>query len=141
MSKGLLSRIIELKTDIDGLFATTFRADGVIVSTPTGSTAYSLSAGGPILAPSLSAFAVTPICPHSLSQRPLVIPGESRICFSLQPGSSEVCLTIDGQQSFPLSPFDRIRIEASPSRALIIRSRHVDFFSALRTRLGWGGGR
>lgn len=141
VSKGTLSRIIQLKTDIDGLFVTCFRSDGVIVSTPTGSTAYSLSAGGAILAPSLSAIAVTPICPHTLAQRPLVIPGESRIDLSLLPGSSEVCLSIDGQQSCFLEPFDRIQIEAAKSRALIIRNKNVDFFSILRSRLGWGGGR
>ena len=141
VSRGLLSRIIELKTCIDGFPVTCYRADGVIISTPTGSTGYSLSAGGPILAPSLDAIAVTPICPHTLAQRPLVIPGESHIELTLLPGSSEVILSIDGQQSCPLEAFDRIRIEAAATRTLIVRNRNVDFFSILRSRLGWGGGR
>lgn len=140
VGKGPLSRIIELKTSVDGLQVTSFRADGVIVSTPTGSTGYSLSAGGPILAPSLQAIVVNPICPHTLAHRPLVIPGESHIELSLMPGSDQVFLTIDGQQSFPLEPFDRIRIEAAKSRALLVRNGSVDFFSILRSRLGWGGG-
>ena len=141
VTKGALSRIVELETWIDGLSVTCFRADGVIISTPTGSTGYSLSAAGPILAPGLSAIAVTPICPHTLAQRPLVVPGTSHIELTLEPGSSEVFLTLDGQRGQPLEPFDRIRIEAAAARALLVRNPRLDFFSILRTRLGWGGGR
>ena len=139
--KGALSRIIELDTRIDGLPVASFRADGVIVSTPTGSTGYSLSAAGPILDPTLSAILVTPICPHTLAQRPLVVPGNRRVELSLRPGCSEVFLTLDGQLGWPLRPRDRVRIEVAPSRVMLVRNPRLDFFTILRSRLGWGGGR
>lgn len=139
--KGALSRIIELDTRIDGLPVASFRADGVIVSTPTGSTGYSLSAAGPILDPTLSAILVTPICPHTLAQRPLVIPGNRRVELSLRPGCSEVFLTLDGQLGWPLRPRDRVRVEVAPSRVMLVRNPRLDFFTILRSRLGWGGGR
>lgn len=141
VTKGALSRIIELETWIDGIPVTCFRADGVIISTPTGSTAYSLSAAGPILDPTLSAILITPICPHTLAQRPLVVPAQSRIELMLKPGSSEVFLTLDGQSGCPLEPFDRIQIQAACSRVMLVRNPHLDFFSILRSRLGWGAGR
>lgn len=139
--KGALSRIVELDTWIDGLPVASFRADGVIVSTPTGSTGYSLSAAGPILDPTLSAILVTPICPHTLAQRPLVVPGCRRVELTLKPGCSEVFLTLDGQRGWPLRPLDRIRIEVARSRVMLVRNPSLDFFTILRSRLGWGGGR
>lgn len=139
--KGALSRIIELDTWIDGLPMASFRADGVIVSTPTGSTGYSLSAAGPILDPTLSAILVTPICPHTLAQRPLVVPGCRRIELALKSSCSEVFLTLDGQCGWPLRPLDRIRIEVARDRVMLVRNPSLDFFTILRSRLGWGGGR
>lgn len=139
--KGALSRIIELEMRIDGLKVANFRADGVIVSTPTGSTGYSLSAAGPILDPTLSAILVTPICPHTLAQRPLAVPGGRHIELSLGPGCAEVFLTLDGQCGHPLRPHDRVRIEAARSRVMLVRNPRLDFFTILRSRLGWGGGR
>ncbi len=138
INKGALARIADLEAHVDGLFLTTWRADGVIVSTPTGSTAYSLSANGPILHPSVDAVMVTPICPHTLTQRPVVLSGDRKIRIVLQSDTSEMYLTLDGQTGVPLFPKDAIEIERSPNKLLLIANPKVDYFSILRAKLKWG---
>ena len=102
ISKSALARIIEIETSVDGKFVNCFRADGLIISTPTGSTAYNLSAGGPIIYPSMSAVVITPICPHTLSNRPLVVPDDVEMELVLKTPHEEVALTLDGQVGMPL---------------------------------------
>jgi len=110
----------------------------LIISTPTGSTAYSLSAGGPIVHPNLKAFLITPICPHTLSMRPLVVPDDSIAEITLRTGDSEVYLTLDGQVGHPLRMKDRVRVRRSRQPILMVRSRHTSYFEVLRHKLHWG---
>jgi NAD+ kinase len=132
-----LARMMELRTWVDGLQIATYRSDGLIVSTPTGSTAYSLSAGGPILEVDLRAMLLTPICPHTLSQRPIVLTDERAIEVEFCSGEDAI-LTLDGQVGEPLQPGDRTRISRSlhPARFVVVPD-HNDF-DTLRTKLGWG---
>jgi NAD+ kinase len=132
-----MSRIIEIKTEIDDAEVTTYRADGLIVSTPTGSTAYSLSAGGPIVAPGVPAILVTPICPHTLTMRPLVVQAESRICLQVERFTETVQATFDGQQALDLQAGDRLCIEKAASGVSMIKPPR-DYFRILRTKLKWG---
>lgn len=132
-------RMIELETWIDGQFVNAQRSDGVIISSPTGSTAYALSGGGPLIHPDLDALLLVPICPHTLSNRPLVVGGDSLIelrIANFEPG--QVRLTCDGQQDLPLSEAP-IRIRRSPHRARLIHPTGHDHFAILRAKLGWGG--
>jgi NAD+ kinase len=139
ITKAALSRIIELDVWIDGLFVSRFRADGLIVSSPTGSTAYNLAAGGPILQPTLPAVVLTPICPHMLSNRPLVVGDEARIEVRLrQADESQVHLTLDGQQGFPLSARDVVTVTRSPRVLRLVRAPARDHYEVLRTKLKWG---
>lgn len=138
INKGALARIIDLEASIDGGYVTTYKADGVIVSTPTGSTAYSLSAAGPILYPTMHAVIINPICPHTLAQRPIVIPDDREINLRLKSESSEVYLTLDGQTGLPLVPGDRVQIKQSRNKVLLIKNPALDFFSILRAKLRWG---
>src|SRR5712671_7984764 len=108
MNKSALARIIEIEAHLDGQFVNSFRADGLIVSTSTGSTAYNLSAGGPVIYPSMNAIVLTPICPFTLSNRPIVVPDESVIELRLKTENEDVALTLDGQVGFPLKPEDRV---------------------------------
>jgi NAD+ kinase len=137
-NRGALARIIDLETSADGQPVTTYHADGLIVSTPTGSTAYSLSAGGPILLPGVRSFVLTPICPHTLSQRPIVLPDAARLEVVVHPLGGEVQLTVDGQEGEPLEEGDRLRVQRSahPTHLLVapLRSR----FEVLRNKLRWG---
>jgi NAD+ kinase len=137
---ALVSRIVELEVAVDGRFVSAFRADGLIVSTPTGSTAYNLAAGGPILHPSLRAMALTPICPHMLANRPLVIGDEATVSVSLSTGNVEVVVTVDGQEGVPLAPQDRVVITRSPCTLRLVRAPR-DYFEVLRTKLKWGEAR
>ncbi len=137
---ALVSRIVELEVAVDGRFVSAFRADGLIVSTPTGSTAYNLAAGGPILHPSLRAMALTPICPHMLANRPLVIGDTATVSVSLSTGNVEVHVTLDGQEGVPLSPQDRVVITKSPCTLRLVRAPR-DYFEVLRTKLKWGEAR
>jgi NAD+ kinase len=137
---ALVSRIVELEVTVDGHFVSAFRADGLIVSTPTGSTAYNLAAGGPILHPSLRAKARTPICPHMLANRPLVIGDEATVSVSLSTGNVEVVVTVDGQEGVPLAPQDRVVITRSPCTLRLVRAPR-DYFEVLRTKLKWGEAR
>jgi NAD+ kinase len=133
-------RMIEFETYIDGRFVNAQRSDGLIISTPTGSTAYALSGGGPLIHPRLDALLLVSICPHTMSNRPLVIAGDSRIeirICNLQP--EQVRLTCDGQIDLPLTDRDSIRIERSPRRVRLLHPRDHDHYRILRAKLGWGG--
>jgi len=138
ISKGALARIAELEATLDGSLLTLYKADGIIVATPTGSTAYSLSADGPIVYPSLEAVVISPICPHTLTQRPIVVPPDRPINVVLKSDNGEVFLTMDGQTGMPLRQGDRVEIRRSEDRALLVRNPHLDYFSILRTKLRWG---
>lgn len=140
INKGALARIIDLDVYIDEQFLTTFRADGLIVSTPTGSTAYNLSAGGPILYPTMSSYILTPICPFTLTNRPIILPDSATIYITLSRKSEErVVLTFDGQVGFDLLYADRVAIYKSRERIRLIKSPDHSYFEILRTKLGWGG--
>jgi len=138
INKSALARIIEIGLSIDREQVTSYKSDGLIISTPTGSTAYSLSAGGPIVHPNLKAFLITPICPHTLSMRPLVVPDDSLAELTLRTGDSEVYLTLDGQVGHPLKTKDRVRVRRSRQPILMIRSRRTSYFEVLRHKLHWG---
>jgi NAD+ kinase len=138
LNKGAISRMLDFEAYIDGQFLTLIKADGVIVSTPTGSTAYSLAAGGPIVHPSVDAFLVTPICPHTLTNRPVIVPDSSRIEIVVKTEAESVFLTVDGQVGHELRHEDRIVCELSPSRIGLIRPLHKGFFEVLRSKLKWG---
>lgn len=137
ITKSAMSRIIDLAVSVDGRHATAYRADGLIISTPTGSTAYNLSAGGPILFPTMDAVVLTPIAPHTLSNRPIVLPGAQRIDVTLR-GDQEVMLTMDGQVGVPLRERDRVEVGKAGARIRLVRFEQKDFFSVLRTKLKWG---
>ena len=140
INKGALSRILELDVHINDQFLTTFRADGLIVSTPTGSTAYNLSAGGPILYPTLSNLILTPICPFTLTNRPIILPDSDAVYISMRKASEEkVSLTFDGQMGFDLLHDDRVMIYKSEKRIKLIKSPDQTYFGILRTKLMWGG--
>ena len=138
INKAALARIIDLKVSIDGLFLTTFRADGLIISSPTGSTGYNLSAGGPILYPNLEALILTPIFPFTLTHRPIILPDTSEIEIKMGENSEEVTLTFDGQVGFELLDNDRVVISKSQEKLKLIKSPHQDYFDILRTKLKWG---
>ena len=138
ISKTVLARIIHLRNSINGVYVTTYRGDGVIISTPTGSTAYSLAAGGPIVHPSMDSVLITPICPHTLTNRPLLIPERATVEFTLETEESDVRLTLDGQVSYALLPFDRVVITKAESHVFFIKSPFKDYFEILRTKLKWG---
>jgi NAD+ kinase len=138
INKSALARILEMNVRIDRNFVTAYHADGLIISTPTGSTAYSLSAGGPIVHPSLHAFCITPICPHTLTNRPLVVPDSVRIEVTLQSGAQDVYCTMDGQIGLPMKSGDRLRIRRSATSLPLIISRRRNYFDVLRRKLSWG---
>ncbi|MEM9292582.1 MAG: NAD(+)/NADH kinase [Acidobacteriota bacterium] len=138
IAKGARSRIIELSVRVDGNPVARYRSDGLIVSTPAGSTAYNLSAGGPILYPLLPVIVLTPICPHTLSLRPIVVPDRSAIEVVLETPREEVHLTVDGQESTTLGYRDRISITRHPSPVRLIKTRHRTFYDSLRGKLHWG---
>ncbi len=138
ISKTVLARIIHLRNSVDGAYVTTYRGDGVIICTPTGSTAYSLAAGGPIVYPSLDSVLITPICPHTLTNRPLLIPDRATVEFILETEESDVRLTLDGQIGCNLLPYDRICITKARNHVLFIKSPYKDYFEILRTKLRWG---
>ncbi len=136
ITKGALARIIQLDAYIDEDFMATFLADGLIIATPTGSTAYSLAAGGPIVLPSLACTVVTPICPHTLTNRPLVFPPESEVRITLTSGE-DVMLTVDGQQGVELAEGDEIVCTSSHRRIELIKPHNKSFFDVLREKLKW----
>ena len=138
INKGALARMMELKVSVDEGHLTTLRADGLIIATPTGSTAYSLSAGGPIVHPTLHCFVVTPICPHTLSNRPIAVPDNVVVTVCLTSQSEDVLLTLDGQIGFPLMPNDVVEIKKSRFRMKLIKHPTKSYYEILRTKLKWG---
>ncbi|HUL58451.1 MAG TPA: NAD(+)/NADH kinase [Anaeromyxobacteraceae bacterium] len=137
IAKSALSRMAELDTRCSGDYVTTYKADGVIVATPTGSTAYALAANGPIVYPTMRGVIIAPICPHTLTQRPLVVSDDERIDIVLM-NDTEVYLTLDGQTGLPLERGDRVQVMQSHNRVLLVRNPHIDFFGILRAKLRWG---
>ena len=138
INKGAMARIVELKTYIDNEYLTTYRADGLIVCTPTGSTAYSLGAGGPIVFPTLQAVTLIPICPFTLTNRPLILPDTFTISVALDERSRDVFLTFDGQVGFALQPQDIVEIKKGPGVIRLVKSPYKNYFEILRTKLRWG---
>ena len=138
INKSALARIIEIEAHFNHQFVSSFRADGLIVSTPTGSTAYNLSAGGPVIFPSMNAVVITPICPFTLSNRPIVVPDDAEIELLLKTDNEEVALTLDGQVGFPLKVEDRIAIRKSRTTFNLIQPMNRNYFDVLRDKLRWG---
>ena len=139
VTKSALSRIIELTMMVDGHLIARYRADGVIISTPTGSTAYNLSAGGPIVNPLLPLAVLTPICPHALSLRPIVVPATSRIEVTLETQREEVFLTLDGQEGRELAYHDTVAVTQSEAAVHLVKVSDRSFYDNLREKLRWGG--
>jgi len=137
VNKTALARLNDYDLFVDGVFVSSYRADGMIVATPTGSTAYSLSAGGPILVPTVNAFVVTPVAPHSLTHRPLVLPDSVQIEILLRNAEEVAYLSLDGQPGLDLRDGDRVRCRRSEHQVKLFRTGS-DFFHALRTKLKWG---
>lgn len=139
IAKGAFSRMLELETCVNGVHVTTYLADGLIMASPTGSTAYSLAAGGPLVAPEVEAIILTPICPHTFYVRPLVIPAEKTVQVTLATAAgAEVMLTVDGQVGYDLGQGDVIRVGRAGVRARLVRFGEHDFYSTLRRKL-FGG--
>jgi NAD+ kinase len=138
ITRGELLRMLDIETRTDGSPMATYRGDGLIVATPTGSTAYSLSAGGPILLPGLDAFVITPICPHTLTQRPVVLPRSSRVEMRVFPREGEAQLNVDGRASCALRAGDRVLVAGSEHAAHFVVSPHRSRFDVLRAKLRWG---
>jgi len=138
INKSALARIIEIEAYLNDQFVNSFRADGLIVATPTGSTAYTLSAGGPVVYPSMSAIVITPICPFTLSNRPIVVPDDSVIELRLKTDKQEVALTLDGQVGVPLQVDDRVVIKKSHTTFNLIQPMNRNYFEVLRDKLLWG---
>ncbi|MEW5722861.1 MAG: NAD(+)/NADH kinase [Thermodesulfobacteriota bacterium] len=138
INKGALARILGLRVKVDDYSLGLIRADGLIISTPTGSTAYNLAAGGPIVHPAHETIILTPICPFTLSNRPLILPVNSVIAVGFDPGATDVLLTSDGQVSCPLGPEDTIVVKRSENSISLIKNPYKNYFEILRTKLGWG---
>ncbi len=138
INKSALARIIEIEAYFNRQFVNSFRADGLIVSTPTGSTAYNLSAGGPVIYPSMNAVVITPICPFTLSNRPLVVPDDAVIELCLKTDQEDVALTLDGQVGFPLKVEDRVVIRKSQTTFSLVQPMNRNYFDVLRDKLRWG---
>ncbi|MDQ2920931.1 MAG: NAD(+)/NADH kinase [Acidobacteriota bacterium] len=138
INKSALARIIEIEAYLNQQFVNSFRADGLIVSTPTGSTAYNLSAGGPVIFPSMNAVVITPICPFTLSNRPIVVPDDAFIELCLKTDKEDVALTLDGQVGFPLKVNDRVVIRKSQTTFNIVQPTNRNYFDVLRDKLRWG---
>jgi NAD+ kinase len=136
--KGTLARIIELEASVDGQHVSKYRSDGLILSTPTGSTAYNVSAGGPIVYPTMAAIIMTPISSHTLTNRPLVLPPESRVEVTLQSVPDDVYVTVDGQVGKKLEPADRVIVRKSVRLVQLIAPQEKSFFDVLRDKLKWG---
>ncbi len=138
ITKDALARIIDIETHVNDEYLTTFKSDGLIFSTPTGSTGYSLAAGGPILYPSMKNIIVTPICPHMLTNRPIILPEEVTIKAILQARDEKVVLTLDGQIGFPLEFGDEVMVKESSHVVSLVKSSSKGYFEILRTKLKWG---
>jgi NAD+ kinase len=137
VNKSAISRLVDFDLLIDGVFVFNYKADGVIIATPTGSTAYSLAAGGPVLMPSVESFVVTPVCPHALTHRPLVVTDTAEIELRIETGAEEAFLSIDGQVGMPVRQGDRVLCHRAGHRVKLMRVRRT-FFDVLRNKLKWG---
>jgi NAD+ kinase len=138
INKAVLARIIEIEVNLNNLFVNSFRADGLIVATPTGSTAYNLSAGGPIVYPSMNAVVLTPICPFTLTNRPIVVPDAAEINLRLKNESDGVVLTLDGQIGYSMKTGDSVSIRKSPTSFNLVQPPNRNYFDVLRNKLKWG---
>jgi NAD+ kinase len=138
IAKGTIARMGDFSIEIEQQFVATFRADGIIVSTPTGSTAYNLAADGPIVMPNVNAMLVTPICPHLLTIRPIVVPGDAQICVHVVGVPNEIYLTVDGQEAVQLQLGDQVHCQRSESSVRMLRHKPNGLFSVLRSKLKWG---
>ena len=138
INKSALARMVVLSVHVDQAYLSRFKADGLIVATPTGSTAYNLSAGGPIVYPTMAVVLVTPICPHALTNRPIALPLDSVIDIRLESRSEEVYLTLDGQEGFPLTPRDLVRIQRCPEPIRLVTDPGRSYFHVLHRKLKWG---
>lgn len=138
INKTEIARIVELRVSVDDELVSDFRADGLILSTATGSTAYSLAAGGPILTPEVDVFLLTPICPHTLTNRPLVLPGSAVVDIRIRSRDQQVILTLDGQEGVVLEPDDTVRVSRSPYELRLVQPQGHSYFEVLRTKLRWG---
>ena len=137
VNRGAISRLVDFDLLIDGAFVFNYKADGVIIATPTGSTAYSLAAGGPVLMPSVQSFVVTPVCPHALTHRPLVVTDKAQIELRIETGAEEAFLSIDGQVGLPVQQGDRVLCRRAEHNVKLLRLRRT-FFDVLRNKLKWG---
>jgi NAD+ kinase len=137
-NKAALARMLDFDVSVDGSHVGRYRADGLIVATPTGSTAYSLAAGGPIIHPALDAFVITPICPHMLTNRPLVVPDTARVELDFVEVGEQGFLTLDGQIGFQLEPKDRVVITKSASKVQFVNPPRLTYYEILRSKLRWG---
>lgn len=138
INKGALARIIDMETYVDGRYLTSYKADGLIVSTPTGSTGYNLAAGGPIIYPDINSLLISPICPHMLTNRPIMVWSRSVIEIDVKFEDDVVFFTADGQVGRKLLPGDRVEVRRSESRTRLVSSPSKDYFEILRTKLSWG---
>ena len=141
INKSALSRLASCAVYLDSTYLTTYRADGLIVGTPTGSTAYSLAAGGPVVHPAVPSIILTPICPFTLTNRPLIIPDSTKIEIRLEGSPEDIVLTLDGQEGFEMDPGDKIFIKKSRNYIKMISFDDQSYFKVLKTRLKWSGGR
>lgn len=137
--KGGVARVVALSVGVNGEPIATYTADGVVISTPTGSTAYSLSAGGPVVFPTLESILVTPVSPHTLAIRPLLLPANSEVTVQQDDGPAEILVTVDGQLGSTFAAGETLRVRRAERGILIIRFPSVTFFATLRKKLGWGG--
>lgn len=138
ITQGVMTRLIHIDMDVNGAHASQYRADGLIISTPVGSTSYSLSLGGPILSQGLRAFVVTPYAPHTLTNRPIVLEGSSEVGFRVSGPVDELALMVDGHERYELHAGDRFSVRAAPTDFMLISSGQRSYFDILRTKLAWG---
>jgi NAD+ kinase len=141
INRGALARLAHIETYINDHYLTTYSADGLIVATPTGSTAYSLAAGGPVIHPAVPGIILTPICPFTLTNRPLIVPESANIRIRLAKGSSDIVLTFDGQKGFEINDRDEIFIQKGPHSINLITLPDRQYFDILKNKLKWSGGR
>src|SRR5437762_4484262 len=138
LNKGAIARVLDFDVRVDGMFISTYKSDGLIVSTPTGSTAYSLAAGGPVIAPSVAAFIITPICAHTLTNRPVVLPDSVSIEVAVKSQRESVYLTVDGQVGIALRSDDTVRVKKAASYVELVQPPDKNYFELLRQQLKWG---
>jgi NAD+ kinase len=141
INKGALARLAHIDTYIDEIYLTTYSGDGLIIATPTGSTAYSLAAGGPVIHPEVPGIIMTPICPHTLTNRPLILPEDVSIKIKLEEGSSDMMLTFDGQVGLEINGRDEILVKKARQPINMIRIHGLQYFDILKAKLRWSGGR